>query len=79
MVQERAEAKKVRDYSRADDIRDRLMNEFDVAVDDKIKLWSMGGDFGFGKRVPKGPYEQADTSEEVNDEVSIYLTLRVEI
>ena len=70
-MHERSEAKKSRDYFTADDIRERLMNEFDVAVDDKLRQWSAGGDFGLGKRVPKGPYEQADTSEEVSDDVSI--------
>ena len=36
-MHERSEAKKSRDYFTAVDIRERLMNEFDVAVDDKLR------------------------------------------
>jgi cysteinyl-tRNA synthetase len=53
MIDERVEAKKDRDFNTADDIREELTQQFDVMVNDKMKLWSVGGAFdeipGFGK------------------------------
>jgi len=44
-----------RDYSTADDIRNKLWETYRVAVDDKSKTWSVGGDFG-----PKGTFRWTD-------------------
>ncbi|GKY91845.1 hypothetical protein MPSEU_000156100 [Mayamaea pseudoterrestris] len=45
LVEERVQAKKNRNFDLADDIRDRLLEEFGVYIQDKSKLWSVGGDF----------------------------------
>ena len=59
LVEERSEAKKIRDFRTADAIRDRLISDFNVAIDDRERLWSVGGDFGFGKRLTRDSYEYA--------------------
>jgi cysteinyl-tRNA synthetase len=46
LVHDRLEAKRVRDYKVADYIRDHLYKEYDVTVDDKLRQWSVGGEFG---------------------------------
>ena len=46
MVRQRSEAKGVRDFRTADSIRHRLEEEHNVAIDDRSKTWSVGGDFG---------------------------------
>lgn len=69
-IEERLEAKKNRDYNTADAIRDELQHEFDVTIHDKLKQWSVGGDFGIegGKpRKERGVYTRrggGDLSEE---------------
>ena len=45
MVEARVQAKKDRNFNMADDIRDQLEEEYDVYIQDKAKLWSVGGDF----------------------------------
>jgi cysteinyl-tRNA synthetase len=45
-IDERYEAKKTGNFDLADDIRDELLAEFDVSIQDKLKQWSVGGDFG---------------------------------
>ena len=52
-IDERQEAKNVRDYDTADAIRDELLDEFDVVIHDKLRKWSVGGDFG--DELPKRP------------------------
>jgi len=44
-VQERADAKRSRDYELADSIRDELVDEYNVVIDDRLMKWSVGGDF----------------------------------
>ena len=66
LVQERSDAKGIRDFVTADAIRDRLTNEFNVVVDDREKLWSVGGDFGRLDR--NRPFTMSALSEPVNDE-----------
>mmetsp|Transcript_11934 Transcript_11934/g.17946 ORF Transcript_11934/g.17946 Transcript_11934/m.17946 type:complete len:768 (-) Transcript_11934:44-2347(-) len=57
MLQARSEAKKNREYDTADSIRDHLKSEFNVSVDDKLRQWSVGGDFGAsGNLAREGPY-----------------------
>ena len=46
LVAQRSMAKAERLYKRADDLRDELMSVYNVAVDDKLLEWSVGGDFG---------------------------------
>jgi cysteinyl-tRNA synthetase len=45
LVEARVQAKKDRNFDLADTIRDRLMDEYNVYIQDKSKLWSVGGDF----------------------------------
>jgi len=45
-VDERSEAKKSRDFDLADSIRDDLLDEYNVVIQDKLRQWSVGGDFG---------------------------------
>lgn len=44
-IDERSAAKRDRDFQTADDIRENLLQQFDVSIDDKLKLWSIGGVF----------------------------------
>jgi cysteinyl-tRNA synthetase len=50
LVGERAKAKAERLYTRADEIRDTLREQYDVSVDDRNQQWSVGGSFGNDKR-----------------------------
>lgn len=45
MVEDREKARKRRDYQTADDIRDELRAVYDVEVQDKLRQWSVGGEF----------------------------------
>lgn len=45
LVNEREEARKERDFDRADDIKDDLRDSYDVIIDDKLRQWSVGGRF----------------------------------
>ncbi len=47
-VEAREQARKDRDFSRADLIRDELLDEYDVVVDDKLRQWAVGGTFSAG-------------------------------
>ncbi len=59
-VEERLAAKKERDFKVADYIRESIYEEYDVTINDKLKLWSIGGVFeelGGGKqKKPRGVY-----------------------
>eukprot|EP00592_Proboscia_alata_P024944 CAMPEP_0194446346 /NCGR_PEP_ID=MMETSP0176-20130528/128384_1 /TAXON_ID=216777 /ORGANISM="Proboscia alata, Strain PI-D3" /LENGTH=861 /DNA_ID=CAMNT_0039273043 /DNA_START=156 /DNA_END=2741 /DNA_ORIENTATION=+ len=46
LVSQRWQAKKDRDFDGADQIRDDLYSRYDVAINDILKLWSVGGAFG---------------------------------
>ena len=45
LIEERSQCKMERNYDRADDIRDELLEVYNVKVDDKIRMWSVGGRF----------------------------------
>ena len=49
-LEERNEAKAARNFDAADDIRDYLLSEYNVAIDDRLREWSIGGDFGIPKK-----------------------------
>merc|ERR1711865_81202 len=57
-VDERSIAKKNRDFDTADYIRDELNQKFDIVIQDKLKQWSVGGDFGPDGPKPRGVYER---------------------
>jgi cysteinyl-tRNA synthetase len=66
LVAQRSKAKKTRDFSTADAIRDELMEDYNVAIDDRQKLWSIGGDFGFDmseQQRARDPFMMAPASE----------------
>jgi len=68
-IDERQEAKRDRDFDTADRIREALEAKYDLMVNDKMKMWSIGGDFGAdgGPRKPRGAYTRrggGDLSEE---------------
>ena len=66
MMQERSEAKKNRDYDTADSIRDHLKSEFNIQVDDKLRQWSVGGDFGASGNMRRdGPYAYSGNVEDL--------------
>uniref|UniRef100_A0A7S1BGQ3 SAP domain-containing protein n=1 Tax=Corethron hystrix TaxID=216773 RepID=A0A7S1BGQ3_9STRA len=45
-IDERAAAKAARIFDLADDIRAELKEEHDIVLNDEIRMWSVGGDFG---------------------------------
>ena len=53
-LEERNEAKAARNFDAADDIRDYLLSEFNVVIDDRLREWSIGGDFGMMKKSRNG-------------------------
>lgn len=46
LVFERAKYKFTRQYDKADLVREGLRSKFDVIIDDRLRQWSVGGDFG---------------------------------
>lgn len=57
-IDERFHARKNRDFELADSIRDALLEEYDVAILDKHKLWSAGGTFQETEQGLPGVYER---------------------
>ena len=55
VIQDRMEARAQRNYNKADRLRDALWDTYRVAVDDKSRTWSRGGDFG-----PNGTFQWTD-------------------
>jgi len=46
LLQERSKYKQLRDFDKADAILQGLESRFNVLVDDRLREWSVGGDFG---------------------------------
>ena len=69
LLEERTQAKKARSFNVADNIRQDLMDLYNVAVDDRLRLWSVGGNFG--RRESKPAFTMAtwceapDNAEEI--------------
>jgi len=71
-VDERSEAKRSRDFATADDIREFLMTKFDVNIEDKMKLWSVGGVFtemGTRAQKPRGEYTRRGGGDLSDDDL----------
>ena len=71
-VDERSEAKRDRDFATADDIREFLMAKFDVNIEDKMKLWSVGGVFtemGSRAQTPRGQYTRRGGGDLSDDDL----------
>ena len=81
-LDERAAAKRDRDFRTADGIRENLLQEFDVSINDKMKLWSIGGAFeeaGGKTRAARGVYTRrggGNLSEEAIAEIQDLLMER---
>lgn len=72
-VDERTMAKKDRDFRSADDIREHLAENFDITINDKLKLWSVGGAFeelGGRNAKPRGVYTRRGGGNLSEDEMS---------
>jgi cysteinyl-tRNA synthetase len=68
-VDERREAKRDRNFETADVIREELEGKYNLMINDRLKMWSVGGDFGAdgGPRKPRGAYTRrggGDLSDE---------------
>eukprot|EP00548_Thalassiothrix_antarctica_P013623 CAMPEP_0194172406 /NCGR_PEP_ID=MMETSP0154-20130528/6899_1 /TAXON_ID=1049557 /ORGANISM="Thalassiothrix antarctica, Strain L6-D1" /LENGTH=615 /DNA_ID=CAMNT_0038885079 /DNA_START=87 /DNA_END=1931 /DNA_ORIENTATION=- len=46
LLDERSKYKASRIYKKADEIRDGLISQYNVYIDDKVQEWSVGGNFG---------------------------------
>lgn len=46
LLEERSKLKLLREYEKADAILEGLQSRFNVVVDDRLREWSVGGDFG---------------------------------
>ena len=72
-LDERSQAKKDREFQIADDIRDNLLGQYDVSINDKEKLWSVGGAFAeTGRNEARGVYTRrggGNLSDEVVQEI----------
>jgi len=70
-IEERSIAKKNRDFETADYIRDELNEKFYVVIQDKLKQWSVGGDFGPDGPKPRGVYKRRGGGNLTDEEVEI--------
>lgn len=86
MVQERAKCKELRDFDRADSILQELANKFNVQIDDRIREWSVGGDFGRENNVKRQMsesfrqrgYAKSTTSRDLSKLDEDYVAARLE-
>mmetsp|Transcript_15097 Transcript_15097/g.36970 ORF Transcript_15097/g.36970 Transcript_15097/m.36970 type:complete len:539 (-) Transcript_15097:6-1622(-) len=62
MMDDRSKAKVKRQFQEADDIRDTLLNEYDVTIHDRFAEWSVGGNFGEERSNKKRSFEKAPGS-----------------
>ena len=72
LVHDRLEAKRVKDYSVADEIRDHLYEMYNISVDDKLRQWSVGGDFGIGSRNVRETSPTAPDGKKQSSFVRVY-------
>ena len=70
-IDERSTAKQDRDFETADAIRDALAQEFNVVIDDRKKLWSVGGDFGEGSPRRRDGYTRRGGGGLPDDDLAI--------
>lgn len=81
-LDQRSAAKRDRDFRTADGIREDLLQQYDVSVNDKMKLWSAGGEFeemGGNARAARGVYTRrggGNLSDEVVTEIQDLLIER---
>ena len=80
MIEQRVRAKQDRDFDIADQIRETLLEEFNIKIEDRLRAWSVGGHFEEGivggndkKSKTFEPFRQATTSDKISDEVRDFL------
>ena len=69
-IDERQQAKYDRDYELADSIRDELLDGYDVVIHDKIRQWSVGGNFGEDSIAVPGVYKRRGGGDLSDEQVS---------
>jgi cysteinyl-tRNA synthetase len=82
LVSKRAGAKLTRMYDTADDIRDQLRDEYNVFVDDRLRQWSVGGDFGPdapGTQDRNRPWQLSSYSVEPDEETEAAIQRELEL
>jgi cysteinyl-tRNA synthetase len=67
-LERRNEAKMVRNFDLADEIRELLLKQYNVAVDDRLREWSIGGDFGLKSKKSAGPFVRRGGGDLTSDE-----------
>lgn len=86
-LQKRERCRAQRDFQSADKIRDYLLNELNLHVDDRLREWSIAGNFGdeinqqraMSKSVGSRNYVRAVTSEELeNPDDEAYIQQKVD-
>ena len=50
LIEKRMEAKRIKNYETADGIKEELLNMMNVHIDDSLRSWSVGGNFGDNRR-----------------------------
>ena len=50
LIEKRMEAKRIQNYETADGIKEELLNMMNVHIDDSLRSWSVGGNFGDNRR-----------------------------
>ena len=50
LIEKRMKAKRIKNYESADGIKEELLTMLNVHIDDRLKAWSVGGNFGDNRR-----------------------------
>lgn len=86
LVRERTKFKMARDFTRADLVREGLRTKFNILIDDRLKQWSVGGDFGPEHRAAREMadkfsnrgYLKSKSSLDLEDEEEEYIQSHVD-
>lgn len=85
LLAQRSDARSSRNYAASDAIRDELFERFDIRIDDALRKWSAGGDFGAGDdhwtktaREPLVGYSRSDASAPLPPSEERYIQRRVD-
>ena len=86
LIEERSKLKSIREYDKADSIREGLKSKFDIIIDDKLKEWSVGGDFGEENNMQREmsysmrqrPYAMSTHSADLSPEQEAFVIDKVE-
>lgn len=85
LLARRSDARSARDYAAADALRDELFERYDIRIDDDLREWSAGGDFGGGEdhwtrtsRTTLASYAKSDASAPLPPDEEEYVQRRVD-